>query len=224
MKTVDLVKNHIRNFETKEKAHYLKKFLLQYKNRLDATPASDKGFYAMEGGLVQHIDDMIRWMQMNAKILPNRYVIPNESMVITACLHDLFKMSDGYENAYYIPNILQSTGKVSPNKPYSRNKCYRWGLGNNMATGRTLDEGSVPEHFAEIAGDIVENFGLISATLVARASKDLWNLLSASERRAICYSGMANNTNKYNLQGKVDPLMILVHSADMLSMYTTISK
>ncbi len=85
-------------------------------------PASTKNHNAFEGGLALHSLNLCKTaLQMNEGL---NLGISREDIILSTMLHDLCKLSYGYE-----PNMLKS-GKISESKPYTYNAKYDIGHGS----------------------------------------------------------------------------------------------
>lgn len=86
-------------------------------NKFFTAPCSGAHHLAKEGGLLEHSLNVLDYARKLNETFGNP--IKDESIVITALLHDLGKMGDrGKSN--YVENILKG-GKQSESKPYTTN-------------------------------------------------------------------------------------------------------
>lgn len=87
-------------------------------------PCSGQYHLAEEGGLAKHSLNVYTVMTHLTDTLAMGD-IADETIIITAILHDLGKMGD-YGKPNYVENVLKKTGKRSESKPFETNKalCY----------------------------------------------------------------------------------------------------
>ena len=122
----------------------------------------------------------------------------------------------------YVDNILKS-GSVSEAIPYKTNEEYYDWEESKLVTD--LEASPYLESNGECKGLLwylknefaVKNGGIKSLMLIASEAPSLFDELTESEINAIKYHGGAYETSKFELQGKEDSLMIIMHAADMLS-------
>jgi len=204
-----------------DRAGLITKLLTHLGPKMDSTPAADRGRHGVPGGLCMHIDEIISWMLVATHNMPGGHKLSYDSIVTAAILHDLFKVTDGSHNPYYVPNILKN-GQQSPNVPYKHNKdkYMNWGISpDNVLIRMSVSPDPLARYaYQMITTDRLEsNNGILSSAVVYALEPDLWNHLTTWEQDAIKFYGMAFVTPKYKLQHLVNPLMTLLHCGDMLS-------
>jgi hypothetical protein len=194
------------------------------------TPASSSLSYhgAFEGGLVSHIEDVIK-IALGANVDANLGKIElygkerrekflsevnngnvGQSIVTVAILHDLNKIMDCSGNALYVENILKD-GKRSEKKPYARNEVYE-PLRNSIDTGDAI------ESIVLKYGGIQYSSGAVSLAVAERISPGIINDLSSSEVQAIVHhAGMYEKCSKEGYIGNENFLSIVIHYADMVA-------
>jgi len=93
-------------------------------NGFFTAPCSTQYHLAVDGGLAEHSLNVYTVMTHLADTLAMGE-IDDETIIITAILHDLGKMGD-FEKPNYVENVLKKTGKRSESKPFETNKalCY----------------------------------------------------------------------------------------------------
>lgn len=87
-------------------------------------PCSGQYHLAEEGGLAKHsLNVYFTMLRLADSLLQSD--LTEETIIITAILHDLGKMGD-YGKPNYVENVLKKTGKRSESKPFETNKalCY----------------------------------------------------------------------------------------------------
>ena len=226
MNTQDLIANYITDFEDSAKELALRNFLTGLAEDLDYAPASTRASFhhAYSGGLLTHIVDIINIMQSVANGLDG--VIedsPNSDSIRTvAVLHDIHKACDISGNRQYMENIL-TNGRTSEKVPFKTNpEYYDW---SEFKLVKDLENSPYLDSHGECRGLVwflknsaeIKNTGVKSLILIASQAPELMATLTESEINAIRHHGGAYEVSKYELQGKEDSLMILLHAADMLS-------
>ncbi len=222
MTTNELITTYVSDFVDNERKVLLTEFLTSIADDLDVAPASSKVAFhhAYSGGLLQHISEVINTMEAINNGVPQLSSLTLDSMRTVAILHDIHKARDIVGNPQYVENILKN-GSVSEKVPYKTNESYfNWSTYDLLHDIQTnvVDSPATRglrwflTHSAEI-----KNTGVKSLILIAAQAPELMATLSESESNAIRYHGGAYETSKYELQGKEDELLILLHAADMLS-------
>lgn len=194
------------------------------------TPASSSVSYhgAFEGGLISHIEDVIR-IALGANInindgkadlydkerrqkLLNEFARGNikQGIVTVALLHDLNKIMDCSERPLYVENILKD-GKRSEKKPYARNDAYE-------PLGHLLDTGDAIESIVLQFGGVQYSSGAVSLAIAERMSPGIINNLTDSEIQAIVHhAGLYEKCSKEGYVGNESFLSIVIHYADMVA-------
>jgi hypothetical protein len=224
MTTNELITTYISSFADTDRRDLLTEFLNTIADDLDSAPASSKiaFHHAYPGGLLQHISEVIYTMESLNNGLANagNCNLSEDSMRTVAILHDIHKARDIAGNPQYVQNVLKN-GSVSEKIPYKTNEHYfNWAgydLLNDIQTN--IADSTTTRGLAWFLTNSAEikNTGVKSLILIAAESPALMASLSESEVNAIRYHGGAYETSKYELQGKEDELLILLHAADMLS-------
>ena len=231
MKTTrNIIDDHVAILDDGIKKEELTRFLEGMEDDLDRAPASSKLAYhhAYQGGLCAHIVDMIQtatalWSGTTMDDMDGEGKSINlDSIITVSILHDIHKVRDLSGNPMYVDNILQS-GATSEKVPYKINEeYYNW---ENSKLVKDLENSPYLDTNGECKGLLwilknefsMKNGGIKSLALIASEAPNLLSVLSDSEINAIKYHGGAYETSKFELQGKEDLLMILMHAADMLS-------
>ena len=210
---------------------------------LDTPPASSKVSYhhCYPGGLASHIvevygiaksllDGLVETgnlactdgsallsdtFEIGGESFSTFHCLSYESILMVAILHDIHKCMDLQGHPQYEANILKS-GAVSEKIPYKVNKdCFAYKdvmeLDVTAETARSLNW---LLHNDKLK---IKNGGCKSLALIAGASPELLQYLTPYELDAIEYHGGAYETNRFELAGKENPLMVIFHAADMLS-------
>lgn len=155
-------------------------------------PCSGANHLAKEGGLAEHSFNV--WTLMDNLFingnLDEDVVIPVDSIILCALLHDLGKCGD-FHKPGYIPNMIKDgrPTKAEPEQKYkqSEDKPYK----------TNPDLMYIPHEVRSVA--IAERF--IS--------------LTEDEQFAILYHNGLYGDFRYAIQGKETPLYLLLHFADM---------
>ena len=160
-----------------ELCHYM------HENGFYEAPCSTQHHLAKIGGLAEHSMNVCELaLKLSALLYPD---LPQESVVISALLHDLGKAGQ-FGKPNYVPNMLKGRGKnaepyQSPTKPYASNP-------NLMCIDHEVRSIQIAEKYITLTED--ENWAILM------------------------HNGMYG-TFKYQIQGKETPLYLILHMADM---------
>lgn len=158
-------------------------------NGFFTAPCSGGNHLACDGGLAQHSLNVLSLMDDLYSMLDEDVVIPIDSIIICALLHDLGKCGD-YGKPGYVPNMIKSRKKdengeyplvQSETKPFEVNK--------------DLIPVDHEVRSVKIASKFIE--------------------LTEEEELAILWHNGLYGNFKYQIQGKETPLYLLLHFADM---------
>lgn len=158
-------------------------------NGFFTAPCSGGNHLAKDGGLAVHSLNVLSLMDDLYSMLDDDVVIPIDSIIICALLHDLGKCGD-YGKPGYVPNMIKSR-KKDENGEYP--------LVQSEAKPFEVNKDLIPvDH--EIRS-------------VKIASKFI-ELTEEEELAILWHNGLYGNF-KYQIQGKETPLYLLLHFADM---------
>ena len=160
-------------------------------NGFFTSPCSTKNHLCDEGGLAQHSMNVLDLMDdlYNSEYLDEDAMIPSDSIIICALLHDLGKCGD-FGKPGYVPNMIKSR-KKDENGEYP--------LVQSEAKPFEVNKDLIPvDH--EIRS-------------VKIASKFI-ELTEEEELAILWHNGLYGNF-RYQIQGNETPLYLLLHFADM---------
>ena len=160
-------------------------------NGFFTSPCSTQNHLCDEGGLAQHSMNVLDLMDdlYNSGCLDEDAMIPSNSIIICALLHDLGKCGD-FGKPGYVPNMIKSR-KKDENGEYP--------LVQSEAKPFEVNKDLIPvDH--EIRS-------------VKIASKFI-ELTEEEELAILWHNGLYGNF-RYQIQGKETPLYLLLHFADM---------
>lgn len=160
-------------------------------NGFFTSPCSTQNHLCDEGGLAQHSMNVLDLMDdlYNSGYLDEDAMIPSNSIIICALLHDLGKCGD-FGKPGYVPNMIKSR-KKDENGEYP--------LVQSEAKPFEVNKDLIPvDH--EIRS-------------VKIASKFI-ELTEEEELAILWHNGLYGNF-RYQIQGKETPLYLLLHFADM---------
>lgn len=210
----------------------LREFLDSIKPKLLTSPASSSLQYhhAYPGGLLQHINEVIQLgseflgvifgaVNLGAGDLP----INIEDLVVAAVLHDIHKVVDPFGRDYYVPHLIRASKskndlsmKRSEKKPYAQAehvfKCRPY-------TDKSTSHSSTIVAMAELIDRNLEQLpeGELSLMLIHTMHPMLYSQLSPRTVSTIRYHEGAYGPLKSQLRGKETPVLLALHTADMVS-------
>lgn len=211
-------------------------FLESIKLRLAAAPASSKHHQAEPGGLLDHINDVLRLAQetlhgdlrlATPDISPATLNQCVEDLTVATILHDIHKIGDPTGGVFYQPNMIKNKKKDGPAlvqstaKPFERNDgCYKLASvvtppGSTTSTHREAITAAVAACFERNMKEFPE--GELSILLVHALRPSLYALLNQEVLYAIRHHDGAYAVSGYALAGKETPVMLALHHADMVS-------
>ncbi len=210
----------LRSLVTDNSDAFLRDQLLQFLGKLpglDTAPASGalRYHHAYEGGLIDHIFDTFGIACDLVAVKTGRSKVPQiskQDILLVAILHDIHKVQDSVGTPYYKLNILKS-GKRSEAEPFDHHDGYLKQA--CVSTGASAVQREVDFLYKESVDGIPG--GIKSLALIHALEPDLYAVLSEDVKFAIRYHDGCYAHNKFDLNGKETPLMIIFHAADMLS-------
>ncbi len=152
-------------------------------------PCSTSYHLAKEGGLAEHSLNVFTVAEELYHLWELQAVIPEESVTISALLHDIGKMGQ-FGKANYVPNMLRGRAtKANPN----------------------------PELYQSDKKPYIGNPELLYVDHECRALSIISKYidLTEEEQQAILWHNGLYGSFRYQIQGKETPLYLLIHSADM---------
>ena len=243
MNTDNIINSINDVFESGSRKEHLLQFLNKVKVGLDEAPASSSHQYhhAYRGGLAAHIIEVYGVLKalgdglvehslcytnsdnklteeftMGEDSYSMLHCLTNDSYLMVSILHDIHKVCDSQDQVQYEPNILKS-GSQSDKVPYKLNKeCYSY----NCLSPEDHEQHEPLRSLAWLFQNKkveIKNGGVRSLALIAAKHPALIDELTPYEMDAIEFHGGAYETSKFTLAGKENPLMLLMHCADMLS-------
>ena len=216
MTNIEKLKSYITTGCSAERATLLTNLLDTLGNNYLNAPASTSGsrHHAHKGGLIDHTIEMI---ELSAILQIEKFGVTNQEFITVAVLHDLRKAGDAAGAEYYVPNILKS-GKVSDAKPYEISDVYMkapFPLTRDTLKGVSLN---IADQYAYALANFMDlSDGEASLSLVYALAPDLSKSLSDQEIQGVEYHDLGFGKGRYKLGGKESNLVILIHTADMLS-------
>lgn len=152
-------------------------------------PCSTSYHLSKEGGLAEHSLNVFTVAEELYHLWELQAVIPEESVTISALLHDIGKMGQ-FGKANYVPNMLRGRAtKANPNpEPYQSDKKPYVGNPELIYVDHECRALSVISKYIDLTED---------------------------EQLAILWHNGLYGKFKYDIPGKETPLYLLIHFADM---------